>query len=55
MSVVMKSALLLFVDIYQPVRFGVVLKPTLAQQLNMSSPNRFILTRIGNTTLVSES
>ncbi|XP_053384663.1 thioredoxin domain-containing protein 11-like isoform X2 [Mercenaria mercenaria] len=38
-------------DFYQPVKFGVVTSQSLARSLNMSSPNQFILTRVGNTTL----
>ncbi|XP_060578316.1 thioredoxin domain-containing protein 11-like [Ruditapes philippinarum] len=39
-------------DVYQPVRFGVVTSLQLANSLDMSSPNQFVLTRIGNSSLI---
>ncbi|KAL4240189.1 Thioredoxin domain-containing protein 11 [Mactra antiquata] len=38
-------------DFYQPVRFGVVNSHRLSQLLDISSSNRFIMTRVGNVTL----
>ncbi|XP_052788592.1 thioredoxin domain-containing protein 11-like [Mya arenaria] len=38
-------------DFYQPVRFGVVRKARLAQLLDLNTPGRFVLGRMGNTTL----
>ncbi|WAQ95886.1 TXD11-like protein [Mya arenaria] len=40
-----------FTDFYQPVRFGVVRKARLAQLLDLNTPGRFVLGRMGNTTL----
>ena len=39
--------------LYQPVKFGVVLTKRLAEYFDITKPNRFVLFRAGNTTLVS--
>ena len=39
--------------IYQPVKFGIVLTKQVAQYFDLSKPDRFVLFRAGNTTLVS--
>lgn len=43
-----------FTDFYQPVRFGLLQSAVLAKALNLTVPGRFILTRVGNVTLVTK-